>query len=823
MKFRALLPLCFCSVSLACCVRSGAAQTATPTGVEKADLELWRGLRLQNAATAKTNPQQVAELYAGFLRAAAKQSPRLNDSIAIDAWDSTIDLVSRVVKSPEMALSLCDEALALYGEHPRAGVLLLAKMRVLVYEGRNADAQAFVEADWEAIGRCAPLYARRIMWQSCLALQAQGKREQIPATLQKIMVQNPALLGDEQQGSDGWMYRALVAELLSQGKTKEALSWAKLRWMETSFEDQKVQSAAVLLSQVWEKADEPKAPLGSLQSLLATPKGAAAPDVIATPDNAALNELSAMALPVTDAQELKARFKGLSSRSGQWSHAQKTHQRINLLILAGEWGHAMSEAGQLWMDRPTTLLGIQEIARVYKAHDLNLTRANAFLNWIETNQGPNPLEQFFAENPAVEYDARAVPKTIDPAVTIAEVNLNPDTTKWQSGEATLNDAVYELSAPEVLNGATEAETMRKMLFGLMIEHGDIPLSEALKNQETKRWVAYAYAAAGDKRAVPLFEDLLARIPQPAPDEAKAIDSMYLLMRLAGYYEKKGAFTQAAETELRARGYADGFKMPANTPEGQVPVAGRVANRVLEAARFYQRAGDENKTRQTYALVSTYGYGWTKGMALYDEALGLTDQGKYEEARRMLQQPVEGLYADQIKVALLTALGASYYRTGDVDTAQKYAQQAVESYAAIQNPLQGEGLQELVENSKQRLQWIERWKKAPVICTSEKLRFVVSPPKSPTETSPGPLQSLSFLSLKNIPLTITCQDPRIQVGAIKSGVQGEFSLARKVDIGIRFEAAPHQEIFDTVFSVQSPSLPNTLISVPIQVEITTSTK
>lgn len=366
-----------------------------PRNDEKVDLALWRGLRQANTELEVADPAQAVALYGQFLRAAAGAKPALHPSIAIDAWSSLIQLAHKAMKDADTALKLCDEALALYQAHPRGTALLMEKARILALEGRNAQVQTLVQESWEKIIQAPPLHSRTIMWQLWSALKTPDKRDELIRVLQGMMLQAPGFLDEEEQATNAWMYRFLIDNLLATGRADEALSWAKLRWMECAFDDKTMTVATDMLVRVWGKQDAAQKPQNALQEFAraqsALPVGEGqniAPKA---------NPLAAVALPRLDAPMLQAHLTRLASQAGGWQHEQKTHRRINLLILAGDWTRAMTEARRLWMELPESPAGVKEITRVYKARDLNLIRANAFLRWLQKSEGTNPLDEFFKE------------------------------------------------------------------------------------------------------------------------------------------------------------------------------------------------------------------------------------------------------------------------------------------------------------------------------------------------------------------------------------------------------------------------------------------
>ncbi len=186
----------------------------------------------------------------------------------------------------------------------------------------------------------------------------------------------------------------------------------------------------------------------------------------------------------------------------------------------------------------------------------------------------------------------------------------------------------------------------------------------------------------DSRCLSLYEGLLAKKGK-GPDGA--LTEIYGIGR---YWSRTGNYAKAAETFLRAPNYST--------------VKPLLANCTLEAARQYLRLGDEKKAFVLYESVSSYGYAWATGMSYADRASQLIRQGKHAEARKLLTTPVEGQYADQMKIILFERLGESYYQTKEFEQAARYFQQSVKQYESIPNLLQEHGLESVVDSAKRRL-------------------------------------------------------------------------------------------------------------------------
>ena len=68
-------------------------------------------------------------------------------------------------------------------------------------------------------------------------------------------------------------------------------------------------------------------------------------------------------------------------------------------LYASKYEQAMSAAQDAMAeaDADDMLPALNQVARVFKARDLNLVRANEFLNYAKTGEGGNPLAGFWEE------------------------------------------------------------------------------------------------------------------------------------------------------------------------------------------------------------------------------------------------------------------------------------------------------------------------------------------------------------------------------------------------------------------------------------------
>ncbi|MBI3923320.1 MAG: tetratricopeptide repeat protein [Armatimonadetes bacterium] len=233
----------------------------------------------------------------------------------------------------------------------------------------------------------------------------------------------------------------------------------------------------------------------------------------------------------------------------------------------------------------------------------------------------------------------------------------------------------------------EERQLRMALVKTLIEtHNVSPESAGSLPEAVVLAVAEYYAGLKDERCVKLYEGLLAK---------RKIGPHTWLPELYGlgrYWSRTGNYAKAAGTFLRAANYSTDKPL--------------LANCTLEAARQYLRMGDEKRAFEQYESVARFGYGWGTGMSIVDQAGYLMGRGKHEEARKLLVRPVTGQYADQIKVIMLERLGYSYHQTKEYEPAEKCLREAIKLYESIPNPLQGHGVEYVVESARRLLSEIE---------------------------------------------------------------------------------------------------------------------
>ena len=228
---------------------------------------------------------------------------------------------------------------------------------------------------------------REVLQRYADALRAQDKGLEVAAFAQKVMSEAPEHLADAYQNEGGWLYRMTVEALIADARPeapKQALSWAKLNWVERSFDANSIKVASAVVA----------------QALLAQPKGTELLSqwAKAQKDPSTPNPLKEVALPVADSKALSG-WLDTAGQEKKWQQA-----RVSVLLWIGHDHEAMQAAVAGADTLPPDAKAqrqevMREVARVFKAHDLNLKRANGYLGWVSKPVGDNPIDVFLKEAP----------------------------------------------------------------------------------------------------------------------------------------------------------------------------------------------------------------------------------------------------------------------------------------------------------------------------------------------------------------------------------------------------------------------------------------
>ena len=269
--------------------------------------------------------------------------------------------------------------------------------------GAGARAQALLEPLVERaltglgkVGGDRFVPANALLYQLSEALKAQSKGAEMAQMARRALLQNPAALAGTLANANGWLYGQTIEALIGDarpGARGEALRWAKLHWVERSYETRGVSDGARWVA----------------QALLAQPGGneLLAQWAKAQKDPALPNPLQKVELPATEPGALAGALDKLGPEANQ------RQARVSLLLWMGRERAAMEAALEGADKLPQNATGertqvMREVARVFKARDLNIKGANAYLSWAAKPEGTNPLDAFFDATPTNQANATMV-------------------------------------------------------------------------------------------------------------------------------------------------------------------------------------------------------------------------------------------------------------------------------------------------------------------------------------------------------------------------------------------------------------------------------
>ena len=324
------------------------------------------------------------------------------------------------LKSPDKALEIYAEGLNKYQGQPAVAMIIEGQTRTLFEHGKAGAALDFVQAQWPQMVLAEQIdhpylrgvVSRALQWR-VRALQKAGKTPEAVALLKSSLSQMPSLLDPQHQTaadwSTGWIYGQLVETLVARKQYDEALSWAKLGYAEAPFDKDSIERASAWPAQVWAAQGDFAAARGFGQ---------------AQSDATRANPLAKVALPRLDTVALEARLKPLQELQARDYDRARAGDIVGLEIALGQFKPAMEEAQALLIRNPMAPEGVQQIARIFKAADGSLVRANQFVAYLDGN-GANPIIAFMQDDGAAAKPvAPAMPAAAPPAKE-TEVPLQP--------------------------------------------------------------------------------------------------------------------------------------------------------------------------------------------------------------------------------------------------------------------------------------------------------------------------------------------------------------------------------------------------------------
>ena len=340
---------------------------------------------------ARDDPQAAIAALQEFLEA----NPGLHPIVAALTTARIAEMYRDGLKSPDKALEIYAEGLNKYQGQPAVAMIIEGQTRTLFEHGKAGAALDFVQAQWpqmvlaEQTGHpyLRGVVSRALQWR-VRALQKAGKTPEAVALLKSSLSQMPSLLDPQHQTafdwSTGWIYGQLVETLVAGKQYDEALSWAKLGYAEAPFDKDSIERASAWPAQVWAAQGDFAAARGFGQ---------------AQSDVTRANPLAKVALPRLDTVALEARLKPLQELQARDYESARAGDIVGLQIALGQLKPAMEEAQALLIKNPMAPDGVQQIARVFKAADGSLVRANQFVAYLDSN-GANPIPTFMQDDGA---------------------------------------------------------------------------------------------------------------------------------------------------------------------------------------------------------------------------------------------------------------------------------------------------------------------------------------------------------------------------------------------------------------------------------------
>ena len=366
---------------------------------------------------------------------------------------------------------------------------------------------------------------------------------------------------------------------------------------------------------------------------------------------------------------------------------------------------------------------------------------------------------------------------------------------WASGALTADDLFYifEHKVDEWGGFYWEKDLeLRRALEAVWVEHGGARLETPEKlSPQLRLWLADYYGSVRDARAVPLAESILSEFK--APSETGSALAFLAVERLGWYYRDIGEADKAAQSWLRMKSY-------------QPPTGWWVPDSMLEAARIYLYAGQEQKAQTLYQQIEQFGNGWTTGMAHYERADILIRDGEFARAQQLLHEPLGGEGAADAQVALSTLSAYAYYMSGDFERAVGASDAAVRASKELtgtSHPLQSQ-----VNDASEVAGWIALWKETPFAVIPSKIRAVA-------RTDQPAFETITIRSFQEIPLAISADNPKLQVKLVGSGARSQYYFEQQAALLI--EPGTITASLDASITVSSSKFPAFKTRLPVHVE------
>lgn len=373
---------------------------------------------------------------------------------------------------------------------------------------------------------------------------------------------------------------------------------------------------------------------------------------------------------------------------------------------------------------------------------------------------------------------------------------------WAAGDLEVPDLIFFLESLDRWGGFSwdKDPDLRRQMVALLVEHGQKQLEHPEQLSPAVRlWLADYYQSLGDAKCLTLCESILNEQKEPQKGENALV--FQTLERMAWFYRDQGQFEKSAQSWLCV--------------SSSIPDQGWWQPDVfVEAAKMYEQAGEVEKAEQTYAKAPIVHIAWPDGVTVTNHAQLLIKLGRYKEARRLLSQGMSGPDTEGINPIILECLGDSYYFAGDLAQAASYARQAIASCNALQDSQHSVYLDAVLPINQERLRWIEKWPKEPIICAPRHLNVTRSYIQV-QEESDAVTRRFYVRTLRRVPLRVSSNNKlvtaRVVEGQSHQSLQRHF-YQQEVSVSISPEAV--QTGAQAIITINSPDLPAYQAQLPV---------
>lgn len=273
-------------------------------------------------------------------------------------------------REDDAALAELDLALA-YASTTLISSAAVQKVTVLANRTLDYDQAVEVAEQYlDELGDLMPPFDRRLMiMQLAHAHDAAGRPEEALAVFRDELPLTPALL------TLPLYYERLFDLHVKLGQRDEALSVARMGYALCGFDQPSIEAMSNLVKKAY----------------------AARGEIFKATQFFAAQEDPELPNPLRDAP-----LPQLSEEQAAWMaevSQRDARLRVVTYLLLEDYEDAMIAAQDAMAeaDASAMIQALNEVARVFKARDLNLVRGNQFLEYAKTGQGVNPLDGFWEE------------------------------------------------------------------------------------------------------------------------------------------------------------------------------------------------------------------------------------------------------------------------------------------------------------------------------------------------------------------------------------------------------------------------------------------